>query len=128
MTTGPTSCKALVPLTGAYFIDVAVQWGVVSDLLRWFLSSILVTVVAAFLRVAFWFVDETQSLVRTRKRKVDQEAQVTEKIRTYRYKEGIVADERLPGEYPLRDVLAGDLDRLVKDLTEQETARRLAEL
>ena len=52
----------------------------------------------------------------------------SEKIRTYRYKEGIVADERLPGEYQLRDVLAGDLDKLVKDLTEQETSRRLAEL
>jgi peptide chain release factor 1 len=52
----------------------------------------------------------------------------SEKIRTYRYKEGIVADERLPGEYQLRDLLAGDFDRLVHDLTEQETARRLAEL
>jgi peptide chain release factor 1 len=52
----------------------------------------------------------------------------SEKIRTYRYKEGIVADERLPGEYQLRDVLAGDFDRLMKDLTEQETARRLADL
>lgn len=52
----------------------------------------------------------------------------SEKIRTYRYKDGIVADERLPGEYPLRDVLAGDLAQLFKDLIEQETARRLAAL
>jgi peptide chain release factor 1 len=52
----------------------------------------------------------------------------SEKIRTYRYKEGIVADERLPGEYALRDVLAGDMDELIKDLLEQETARRLAAL
>ncbi len=52
----------------------------------------------------------------------------SEKIRTYRYKDGIVADERLPGEYPLRDVLAGELDRLMKDLVELETARRIAEL
>lgn len=52
----------------------------------------------------------------------------SEKIRTYRYREGIVADERLPGEYSLRDMLAGDLDDLMRDLTEQETARRLAEL
>ncbi|MGH8695068.1 MAG: peptide chain release factor-like protein [Burkholderiales bacterium] len=50
------------------------------------------------------------------------------KIRTYRYKEGIVADERLPGEYQLRDLIAGDMDRLMKDLLEQETARRLTEL
>lgn len=52
----------------------------------------------------------------------------SEKIRTYRYKDGIVADERLPGEYPLRDLLAGDLERLFADLREQETQRRLAEL
>jgi len=52
----------------------------------------------------------------------------SEKIRTYRYKDGIVADERLPGEYALRDVLAGDLSRLLGDLVEQETARRIAEL
>lgn len=52
----------------------------------------------------------------------------SEKIRTYRYREGIIADERLPGEYSLREALAGDLDALMRDLTEQETARRLAEL
>jgi peptide chain release factor 1 len=52
----------------------------------------------------------------------------SEKIRTYRYKDGIVADERLPGEYPLRDILAGDLSRLMHDLLEHETSRRLAEL
>jgi peptide chain release factor 1 len=52
----------------------------------------------------------------------------SEKIRTYRYKDNIVADERLPGEYALRDVLAGDLSGLMRDLLAQETARRLAEL
>jgi peptide chain release factor 1 len=52
----------------------------------------------------------------------------SEKIRTYRYKEGIVADERLPGEYSLRDTLAGNMDDLITDLLEQETARRLEAL
>ena len=52
----------------------------------------------------------------------------SEKIRTYRYKDGIVADERLPGEYSLRDVLAGELERLMGDLMELETARRIGEL
>ena len=52
----------------------------------------------------------------------------SEKIRTYRYKDGIVADERLPGEYQLRDILAGDLQKLFRDLIERETARRLAAL
>ncbi len=50
----------------------------------------------------------------------------SEKVRTYRYKEGIVADERLPDEYPLRDLLAGDFAKLHAALIEQETARRLA--
>lgn len=52
----------------------------------------------------------------------------SEKIRTYRWKEGIAADERLPGEYQLRDLLAGDFGELFRDLTEQETRKRLAEL
>lgn len=52
----------------------------------------------------------------------------SDKIRTYRYKDGIVADERLAGEYQLREILAGDLDRLMRDLAAQETARRLEEL
>lgn len=52
----------------------------------------------------------------------------SEKIRTYRWKEGIVADERLPGEYQLRDVMAGDLSELMRDLLAVETSRRLAEL
>jgi peptide chain release factor 1 len=52
----------------------------------------------------------------------------SEKIRTYRWKEGIVADERLPGEYALRDVMAGDLSKLVRDLITKQTEERLAEL
>ena len=56
----------LVPLTGTYLIPIAVHWGLATDLLRWFLNSILVVVVAAFLRVGFYFVDETQGLVRRR--------------------------------------------------------------
>lgn len=52
----------------------------------------------------------------------------SEKIRTYRFKDGIAADERLPGEYSLRDLIAGDLTKLIRDLLEHETARRLAEL
>jgi peptide chain release factor 1 len=52
----------------------------------------------------------------------------SEKIRTYRFKDGIVADERLPSEYPLRTLLAGDFAELFRDLIEQETHRRLAEL
>jgi hypothetical protein len=63
---------ALVPLTRTYAIDVAVG-GWVGGALRWFLSSILVTVIAAFFRVLFWFVDETQGLVRRRQRTEEEE-------------------------------------------------------
>ena len=52
----------------------------------------------------------------------------SEKIRTYRWKEGIIADERLPGQYSLRDIMGGEMDALFADLAAQETARRLAEL
>ena len=65
----------LVPLTGVYGIRVQVRWGVLTMLLDWFLSSMLVVVVAAFLRVAFWFVDESQGLVRRRNKVIEQVAQ-----------------------------------------------------
>jgi hypothetical protein len=66
----------LVPLTGCYAIHVAPRWSYVSPVLDWFLSSILVTVVAAFLRVGFYFVDEGQRL--TRQRKKNTEAEIRE--------------------------------------------------
>lgn len=58
----------LVPLTGATYVRIVPRWGFVSTLADWFLSSILVVVVAAFLRVAFWFVDETQGLIKRQQR------------------------------------------------------------
>jgi hypothetical protein len=63
---------ALVPLTGTYVIDIAVGQPLVAGFLRWFLSSILVTVVAAFLRVGFWLVDEQQALARREKQLVER--------------------------------------------------------
>lgn len=67
---------ALVPITGTYALEVAVEWGFLSRLLTWFLSSYLVVVIAAFLRVAFWFVDETQGLIRRRQRTEDEEVRM----------------------------------------------------
>lgn len=51
----------------------------------------------------------------------------SEKIRTYRFKEGIVADERLPDEYQLRHLQEGIFDRIHSDLIEQELERRMSE-
>lgn len=65
----------LVPLMGAYAIRVRPAWGLVSTLLDWFLSSIFVTVIAAFLRVGFYFMDETHGLVRREQKKLDIEVE-----------------------------------------------------
>ncbi|HET7754899.1 MAG TPA: hypothetical protein VFK85_13400 [Anaeromyxobacteraceae bacterium] len=67
---------ALVPLTGTYFVQVAIDVPILAPALRWFLSSILVVVIAAFLRVGFWFVDESQGLVRRRQRTEEERAGV----------------------------------------------------
>ena len=69
----------LVPLTGAYGIHVAPRWPVVSPILDWFLSSILVTVIAAVLRVSFYFIDEEARLTRTKKRITQAEAEERER-------------------------------------------------
>ena len=71
----------VVPLTGAYYVTVQVQWGIVTSVLNWFLSSILVTVIAAFYRVFFYFVDESQGLVRRRQRVVDTTHEIMEEKR-----------------------------------------------
>jgi peptide chain release factor 1 len=52
----------------------------------------------------------------------------SEKIRVYRYQDGIVADQRLEEKFQLREILAGELGAMFARLIEQETARRLAEL
>ena len=69
---------AVVPLTGAYVIDVVPQWGLFSSVLRWFLSSIFVTTMAAFLRIAFYLVDEGQGLLRREIVKTEAEARVAQ--------------------------------------------------
>lgn len=71
---------ALVPLTGTYAIRVVVG-GWVGAVLSWFLSSILVTVIAAFFRVLFWFVDESQGLVRRRQRTEEEETATKRLVR-----------------------------------------------
>ncbi len=71
----------LVPLTGTYAVDVAANGEPLRWVLRWFLSSVLITAVAAFLRVAFYFVDETQGLVRRQQRTVEEQ---TEAVRAAR--------------------------------------------
>ena len=68
-----TLAFVLVPLTGTYLIRVVPRWGFLSSLLDWFLSSILVTVLAAFLRVGFYFVDEGQRLTREKKKATQAE-------------------------------------------------------
>ncbi|MEL7473299.1 MAG: PCRF domain-containing protein [Planctomycetota bacterium] len=52
----------------------------------------------------------------------------SEKIRVYRYQEGLVVDQRLDTKHQLQAVLDGDLGPMVTELIEQETARRLSEL
>ena len=53
----------------------------------WFLSSILVVVLAAFLRVGFWLVDESQGLIRRQQRTEEETAKLV-KERTERIREG----------------------------------------
>lgn len=68
----------LVPLTGTYVIDIAPDWGVLSTIARWFLSSIFITVMAAFLRIAFYLVDESQGLLRREIVKAEAEARLAQ--------------------------------------------------
>ena len=63
----------IVPLTGLYPVQVAFDLQPLTFLAEWFLSSILVTVVAGFMRVTFWLMDEEQGLVKRRQKRVEEE-------------------------------------------------------
>ncbi len=71
---------AIVPLTHTYVLDANPSWGLVGVVLRWFLSSIFITVMAAFLRIAFYFLDESQGLVRREIVKTEAEARFAQKV------------------------------------------------
>ncbi|MHC5004781.1 MAG: peptide chain release factor 1 [Planctomycetota bacterium] len=51
-----------------------------------------------------------------------------EKIRTYRFKENLVVDHRIGRSFNLAEVMAGQMDELVDELREHDTAQRLAAL
>lgn len=51
-----------------------------------------------------------------------------EKIRTYRWKENLVSDQRVDGTQRLDAVMAGDLDGLVASLVAMDLAERIARL
>lgn len=70
----------LVPLTHTYVFEANPAWGVIGLVVRWFLSSIFITVMAAFLRIAFYFLDESQGLVRREITKTEAEAHMAQKI------------------------------------------------
>ncbi len=84
----------LVPLTGIYPIRVVVG-GWLGSVLSWFLSSILLTVIAAFYRVLFWFVDESQGLVRRRQRTEEEETATRRLVR-----QKVAQEVSLPEEEP----------------------------
>ena len=87
----------LTPLTGAMYVRVVPRWGLASTVLDWFLSSILVVVLAAFLRVGFWFVDERQGLIRRQQRTEEETAKlVRERAARVRHADGDGEGERLP--------------------------------
>ena len=71
----------LVPITGTLPVHVMPRLGPLASVLRWLLSSILVAVLAAFFRVIFYFVDETQGLVKRRQRSVDEETETRKAVR-----------------------------------------------
>ncbi|NMO22122.1 hypothetical protein HPC49_36025 [Pyxidicoccus fallax] len=89
---------AVVPLTGTYAIDVVVG-GWPGRVLSWFLSSLLVAVIAAFFRVLFWFVDETQGLVR-RRQKTEEEETATKRLMRKRVEQKVAPAERSEPQPP----------------------------
>ncbi len=70
----------LVPLTGLRVIDIPYDWGLATRGMEWFLTAVFVAVMAAFLRIAFYFVDESQGLLRREIVKTEAETKVAQKV------------------------------------------------
>jgi len=68
-----------VPLTKTYVIEANPDWGAAGLALRWFVSMVFITVSAAFLRIAFYFVDESQGLVRREIVKTEAETRMAQR-------------------------------------------------
>jgi peptide chain release factor 1 len=51
-----------------------------------------------------------------------------EKIRTYRFKEGIAVDHRVEQSFSLAKLLAGELDAVLDALAAKDLAERLASM
>jgi hypothetical protein len=71
----------LAPLTGTWAVRIAPDWGLAGSVLDWFLSSYLIVVIAAFLRVIFFWVDETQGLVRRQQVETEAETEAQRVLR-----------------------------------------------
>ncbi len=71
----------IVPVTGLYPIRVTLPWALLATVLEWFFASILVAVVAGFMRVLFWLMDEEQGLVKRRQKRVEEETSTRALIR-----------------------------------------------
>lgn len=69
----------VVPLTRTWAYRLPPDASVVTQVVNWFFSCALVVAVAAFLRVAFFFVDESQGLVRRRQKEVEVQRAVLER-------------------------------------------------
>ena len=70
----------VVPLTRTWIVAVPWEWGALARMIEWFLSSIFVTVAAAFLRIGFYFFDEGQGLLRREIAKVEEETKVVHRV------------------------------------------------
>lgn len=63
----------LVPLFGFRLLVIPWEWGVANAILEWFFNSILVVILAAFIRMAFFSIDDLVGVFRRQERLQDVE-------------------------------------------------------
>lgn len=54
----------LVPLFGFRLLVIPHEWGIVTAILEWFFNSLLVVILAAFIRMAFFSIDDLVGVFR----------------------------------------------------------------
>lgn len=69
----------LTPLFGLKLLSVSYDWGPANTVLDWFFNSVLVVILAAFIRMVFYAIDYRVGVFRTTQEKQEREVQIIAK-------------------------------------------------
>ncbi len=93
----------LVPLFGLRLLEIPWNWGLAASVLEWFFNSILVVILAAFIRMAFFSIDDLVGVFRRQERLQEEELRKREHEEDMRLVRRTAGYHRPPHTQPGRE-------------------------